>query len=84
MNKVAFGQFGYVGADRAKACKVRQLGHRLSRFSCVIAQLVNTAAEISGKDCDSEYSEVDLKAVLEEAEWQVELVKLKQETSDDD
>ncbi|MCP5072797.1 MAG: hypothetical protein GY947_05805 [Rhodobacteraceae bacterium] len=50
----------------------------------LIAQLVNTAAEISGKDCDSEYSEVDLKAVLEEAEWQVELVKLKQETSDDD
>lgn len=48
----------------------------------LISNLVLAAAQISGDDYPSGYSDADLKAILDEAEWQTELVKLRKESEE--
>ena len=50
----------------------------------LLTGLIIAAAQLSGEDYQSGYSDADFTAVLAEADWQVELVKLKQEKSDED
>ncbi|MDI3338875.1 DUF5681 domain-containing protein [Defluviimonas aestuarii] len=49
----------------------------------LIASMVQAAAQLSGSD-ESGYSDEDLMAILEEANWQAGLVKLAQEQESDD
>ncbi len=50
----------------------------------LIANLVMAAAQISGEDYQSGYSDEDFKVILKEANWQADLVKLKQEQAHDE
>lgn len=45
----------------------------------LISTLIIAAGQISGDEDQPGYSDADLKAILDEADWQAELVKLKQE-----
>lgn len=50
----------------------------------LIADLVQAAAQLSGDGDQPGYSDEDLKAILAEANWQAELVKLAQEQVPDE
>lgn len=62
--------------------------NRASKGDVAAARLLTTlvlaAAQLSGEENQPGYSEADLAAVLAEANWQAQLVELKQEKSDGD
>lgn len=45
----------------------------------LLTNLVRAATQLNGDDYQSDYSDEDIKAILAEANWQAELVKLAQE-----
>lgn len=48
----------------------------------LLTSLVLAATQLAGDDYEPRYSDVDLKTILAEADWQAKLVALKQEKSD--
>lgn len=50
----------------------------------LLTTLIASAALSAEDDFQSGYSEADLNTILEEADWQVQLIELKQEQSNDD
>jgi len=49
----------------------------------LLATQMISASEFAVEQSQSGYGEADLKAILDEADWQAELVKLRQEKEDD-
>jgi hypothetical protein len=50
----------------------------------LIANLITAASQIAGDEYQSGYSDADLEVILAEADWQVQLVKLRQEQIDEE
>ena len=50
----------------------------------LLSNLVLAASQLPGEEYQSGYSDEDLKVILEEANWQAELVKLAEENDQDD
>lgn len=50
----------------------------------LLSNLVLAASQLPGEDYQSGYSDEDLKVILDEANWQAELLKLAEEQEQDD
>ena len=50
----------------------------------LLSNLVLAASQLPGEEYQSGYSDEDLKVILEEADWQAELVRLAEENDQDD
>ncbi len=50
----------------------------------LLTNLILAASQLPGEDYQSGYSDEDLKVILEEANWQAQLVKLSEEHSQDE